>query len=105
MGKVAAELADEAIITSDNPRKESAATIAQQVDAGYRAIKPAGAHIELDRRRAIDEILRRAQPNDTILIAGKGHEIYQEFEDTVIPFDDRAFARETLENLGYKPRK
>lgn len=105
MGKVAAELADEAIITSDNPRKESAATIAQQVDEGFRSVKPAGARVELDRRRAIDEILRMAQPNDTVLIAGKGHEIYQEFEDTVIPFDDRAFARETLENLGYKPRK
>ncbi len=102
MGKVAAELADDVIITSDNPRKESAATIAAQISEGYRSLKPAGAPIELDRRRAIDQILRLAKPGDTVLIAGKGHEIYQEFEDTVIPFDDRAYARETLENLGYK---
>lgn len=105
MGKVAAELADDAIITSDNPRKESAAAIAAQISEGYCAVKPGQAHIELDRRRAIDEILRMARSGDTVLIAGKGHEIYQEFEDTVIPFDDRAYARETLENLGYKGRK
>ena len=105
MGKVAAELADVAVITSDNPRKESAAAIAAQIDAGYRAVKPEGCRIELDRRRAIDDLIRQAQPGDTVLIAGKGHEIYQEFEDTVIPFDDRVYAQETLETLGYKGRK
>ena len=53
----------------------------------------------MDRRRAIDEIIRMAQEGDSVLIAGKGHETYQEFEDTVVPFDDRIYAQETLEVL------
>jgi UDP-N-acetylmuramoyl-L-alanyl-D-glutamate--2,6-diaminopimelate ligase len=101
MGRAAAELADVAVITSDNPRKESAADIASQIQAGYRAVHGIECQIELDRRRAIDEIIRLAQPGDSVLIAGKGHETYQEFEDTVVPFDDRAHAEETLEALGF----
>lgn len=101
MGRVAAELADVAIITTDNPRKESAADIANQIQEGYRAVRGKDCAIELDRRRAIDKIIRMAQPGDTVLIAGKGHETYQEFEDTVVPFDDRAHAAETLESLGF----
>jgi UDP-N-acetylmuramoyl-L-alanyl-D-glutamate--2,6-diaminopimelate ligase len=104
MGKVAAELANFTIITSDNPRKEPAARIASQIEEGYRSVRSEGYRVELDRRRAIEEILRTAQPGDTVLIAGKGHETYQEFEDTVIPFDDRVQAMETLETLGYGPR-
>ena len=101
MGKVAAEQADFAIITSDNPRHESAAEIAQQIEGGFRAVRSDGYRIELDRRRAIQDIIRTARKGDTILIAGKGHETYQEFEDTVVPFDDCVFARETLEELGF----
>ena len=104
MGRVAAELADSTIITTDNPRKESAAHIAAQIEAGYRSVRTTDYHIELDRRRAIDEMIRAAQPQDTVLLAGKGHETYQEFEDTVIPFDDRVHAQETLESLGYGQR-
>jgi UDP-N-acetylmuramoyl-L-alanyl-D-glutamate--2,6-diaminopimelate ligase len=58
--------------------------------------------VELDRKRAISEILSKAKSGDTVLIAGKGHETYQEFADTIIPFDDRVFAREALENCGFK---
>ena len=105
MGRVAAELADWVTITSDNPRKEAPETIAAQVEAGYRQARPEGCRVELDRRRAIDEAIRAAQPGDTVLIAGKGHETYQEFSDTVIPFDDRVHARETLEALGYRGRR
>jgi UDP-N-acetylmuramoyl-L-alanyl-D-glutamate--2,6-diaminopimelate ligase len=101
MGRVAAELADVAVITSDNPRKESAADIANQIQEGYRGFSGKDCRIELDRRRAIDDIIRLAQPGDTVLIAGKGHETYQEFEDTVVPFDDRAHAEETLEAMGF----
>ena len=57
--------------------------------------------MELDRKRAIAEILARAQPGDTVLLAGKGHETYQEFEDTVVPFDDRVYAREALEDMNH----
>ena len=105
MGQVAAQLADWCLITSDNPRKESAAAIASQIEAGYRTVRSEGYHIELDRRRAIDELMREAKAKDTVLIAGKGHETYQEFEDTVVPFDDRVCAQETLENLGFSAAK
>jgi UDP-N-acetylmuramoyl-L-alanyl-D-glutamate--2,6-diaminopimelate ligase len=105
MGRVAARLADFALITSDNPRKESAADIAGQVEIGFRELRQDGYRIELDRRRAIEELIQMAKAGDTVLIAGKGHETYQEFEDTVVPFDDRVHARETLATLGYGARK
>jgi UDP-N-acetylmuramoyl-L-alanyl-D-glutamate--2,6-diaminopimelate ligase len=98
MGRVAAEFADFTLITSDNPRNESPAKIAAQIEEGFRAVKQSGCAVELDRKRAIAEIISMAKPGDTVLLAGKGHETYQEFEDTVVPFDDRIFAREALEN-------
>ena len=97
MGRVAAELADYTIITSDNPRKESPEKIAEQIEEGFREVKGTGYRMELDRRRAIHQIIGEAKPGDTVLIAGKGHETYQEFEDTVVPFDDRVHAREAIE--------
>ena len=73
--------------------------IAAQIEGGYRGVRPDGYAIELDRRRAIEAIIDSAGAGDTVLIAGKGHETYQEFEDTVVPFDDRVIARESLEAL------
>lgn len=101
MGKVAAELADFTLITNDNPRKEQPEKIASQIAEGYRSMRPEGFSIELERRRAIQQILGKAEAGDTVLIAGKGHETYQEFEDTVVPFDDRLHAQEALESLGF----
>ncbi len=101
MGKVAAALADFTLITSDNPRRESPASIAAQIEEGFGSVRKAGYQVELDRRKAIEKIIRLARPGDSVLIAGKGHETYQEFEDTVVPFDDRVYAQETLETLGY----
>jgi len=101
MGKIAAEMADFTIITSDNPRKESAERIAAQIEEGYRSGRQEGYVIELDRQRAIAQILGKAERGDTVLIAGKGHETYQEFENTVVPFDDRVHAQEALEQLGF----
>jgi UDP-N-acetylmuramoyl-L-alanyl-D-glutamate--2,6-diaminopimelate ligase len=105
MGKIAAELADFTIITSDNPRKESATAIISQIEQGYREVRPDRYSIEVDRGRAIQDILRLATPADIVLIAGKGHETYQEFEDTVVPFDDRIHAAEALETMGYRARR
>lgn len=102
MGWVAAELASFTIITTDNPRQEAPAHIAAQIAEGYRLVRRDGYRIELDRQRAIDELIRMAEPGDSVLIAGKGHETYQEFADTIVPFDDRLCARETLEALGYR---
>jgi UDP-N-acetylmuramyl tripeptide synthase len=101
MGKIAAELADVTLITSDNPRKEDPARIAAQIEDGYKSVRDDAYAVELDRRRAIQQILGQAGRGDSVLIAGKGHETYQEFEDTVVPFDDSLHAQETLEALGY----
>ena len=101
MGRIAAELADFTLITSDNPRKEDPAKIAAQVEEGYKSVRSNAYEVELDRRRAIQQIIAQAQPGDSVLLAGKGHETYQEFEDTVVPFDDRVHAQEALETLGF----
>jgi len=102
MGKVAAELADRSIITSDNPRKETPEKIAAMIEEGFRTVRTENYRVELDRRRAIDDIIREARRGDVVLLAGKGHETYQEFQDTVVPFDDRVYAAETLEALGFQ---
>ncbi len=96
MGEVAARLADYTLITNDNPRRESPSHIAGQIQEGYRLVRDDNFGMELDRRRAIEDIINMARPGDTVLIAGKGHETYQEFDDTVFPFDDRVIARDAL---------
>jgi UDP-N-acetylmuramoyl-L-alanyl-D-glutamate--2,6-diaminopimelate ligase len=93
MGRVAALLADEVIVTSDNPRSEDPAAIAEEVAAGLPVA------IELDRRVAITRAVELARPGDVVLIAGKGHERGQEFTDRTIAFDDREVAREALRGL------
>jgi UDP-N-acetylmuramoyl-L-alanyl-D-glutamate--2,6-diaminopimelate ligase len=87
--------ADCAIITSDNPRKEDPAAIISQVERGFRS-----SHYEkiIDRAEAIARSIALAQPRDIVLIAGKGHETYQEFADHTVPFDDIRVARRALEN-------
>ena len=96
MGRVAGELADLVTITTDNPRNENPLVIAKQIADGCSEIKKNGWCIELDRAHAIDKVMRSAMSGDTVLIAGKGHETYQEFDESVIPFDDRDQARTAL---------
>ena len=86
--------ADFAWATADNPRKEPLAQIFADMRAGVTA--PTRVRFVDDRRRAIALALEDAKPGDCVLIAGKGHETYQEFADTVVPFDDRQAARELL---------
>jgi len=99
MGRAGAELSDLAIVTSDNPRSEQPGAIVAEVLAGTE--DAAGAvESEVDRRAAIALALGRARPGDTVVIAGKGHEQGQEFEDgRKVPFDDREVAREELRKL------
>ncbi|MDL5050714.1 UDP-N-acetylmuramoyl-L-alanyl-D-glutamate--2,6-diaminopimelate ligase [Oscillatoria amoena NRMC-F 0135] len=92
MGAVAAEWSDHTIVTSDNPRREEPASIIAAVVEGFGAKKNFET-IE-DRREAIARALEIARPGDTVLLAGKGHETYQEFADEVVPFDDREVVRE-----------
>lgn len=96
MGRVATELADFTIITSDNPRSEDPLAIIDAITAGVVGEKWA---VEPDRRAAIAMALQMAQPGDLVLIAGKGHESYQIFADRTIDFDDRIVARELVEEL------
>lgn len=96
MGRVAAERADLAWVTNDNPRSEDPQQIARDITAG----DPAGRlRVVLDRREAIAAALAAARAGDTVLIAGKGHETTQTIGDQVLPFDDRAIARELLAQL------
>jgi UDP-N-acetylmuramoyl-L-alanyl-D-glutamate--2,6-diaminopimelate ligase len=95
MGRIAAELADVPILTSDNPRSEDPAAIAEQVLAGMNG-EPA---VELDRRAAIARAIELAEPGDVVVIAGKGHERGQEIAGRIVPFDDREVASEALRAL------
>jgi UDP-N-acetylmuramoyl-L-alanyl-D-glutamate--2,6-diaminopimelate ligase len=95
MGRVADENADYSIITSDNPRKEDPAAIIAEAAKGFRSDRYEKI---VDRAEAIARAIELAQPRDIILIAGKGHEPYQEFADHTIPFDDIQVARRALEN-------
>jgi UDP-N-acetylmuramoyl-L-alanyl-D-glutamate--2,6-diaminopimelate ligase len=92
MGKIAAELADVTIVTSDNPRSEEPLAIIQDVLQG------AGMDVEIDpdRRSAIERAIELAEDGDVVVIAGKGHEQGQDVSGTVTPFDDRVVAREAL---------
>ena len=95
MARVADQNADYSIITSDNTRKEDPDAIIADAEKGFRSD-----HYEkiTDRAEAIGRAIELAQPRDIILIAGKGHEPYQEFADHTIPFDDIQVARRALEN-------
>ncbi len=99
MGRAGAELADLVVVTSDNPRSEDPAAIVAEVAAGAQGA--AALRVEVDRRAAIALALGEAEPGDTVVIAGKGHEQGQEFEaGRKLPFDDRDVAREELRKLG-----
>jgi UDP-N-acetylmuramoyl-L-alanyl-D-glutamate--2,6-diaminopimelate ligase len=100
MGRLAATLADVAIVTSDNPRHEDPQAIIAEILTGMDpATDPAicaAIHVEPDRRAAINLAIAQAQPGDIVLIAGKGHEDYQILGDVKHHFDDREVAREAL---------
>jgi UDP-N-acetylmuramoyl-L-alanyl-D-glutamate--2,6-diaminopimelate ligase len=98
MGEIGARLADRMWVTSDNPRSESPTAIIDQIVEGVRrAPAPEGRWVtEPDRATAIRQALTWAQPGDTVVIAGKGHETYQIVGSTTRPFDDREIAREIL---------
>ncbi|MCC5023561.1 MAG: UDP-N-acetylmuramoyl-L-alanyl-D-glutamate--2,6-diaminopimelate ligase [Candidatus Synoicihabitans palmerolidicus] len=94
MMKAVQERADFTFATADNPRREALSQIFADMETGVTTPEKL-TWIE-DRRRAISLALDIAKPGDSLLIAGKGHEPYQEFADTVVPFDDRLVARELI---------
>jgi UDP-N-acetylmuramoyl-L-alanyl-D-glutamate--2,6-diaminopimelate ligase len=107
MGMVAARLSDVVVITSDNPRSEDPARIVEEIKRGADSeVRQSNADVMvvLDRRDAILASVARATAGDVVLIAGKGHEKYQEVGGRTFPFDDVAIAREGLEARRAKPR-
>ncbi|MCZ7612010.1 MAG: hypothetical protein M5T52_00270 [Ignavibacteriaceae bacterium] len=94
MGKIATELSDDVIVTSDNPRNENPSEIIEDIKAGittdnYKVIE--------DREKAIEEAIKKSQKNSVILIAGKGHEDYQEIGNVRHHFSDKEIAKNILE--------
>ena len=98
MGEIAGELADYCILTSDNPRNEDPMAILDAIEAG---IKPTGCEYVVieNRREAIRYALKFADPGDVVVLAGKGHETYQEIRGVKHPFDEKVVVRELLEEI------
>jgi UDP-N-acetylmuramoyl-L-alanyl-D-glutamate--2,6-diaminopimelate ligase len=95
MGRLARELADVAIVTSDNPRSEDPLAIIREIVAGADDLV-----VEPDRRTAIAQAIELAERGDVVVIAGKGHEQGQEIAGRTLPFDDREVARDALRRLA-----
>jgi UDP-N-acetylmuramoyl-L-alanyl-D-glutamate--2,6-diaminopimelate ligase len=95
MAEIVDRHADYAIITSDNPRKENPETIIAEIERGFRSNRYEKI---TDRTQAISRAVALARPRDIVLIAGKGHENYQEFADHTVPFDDIQVARRAIED-------
>lgn len=99
MGAISGNIADFTVITSDNPRTEEPERIINDIEVGMQ--KTDGKYIKItDRRQAIKFALENAQDGDIIILAGKGHETYQQFKDKTIHFDEREVVDELLKELG-----
>jgi UDP-N-acetylmuramoyl-L-alanyl-D-glutamate--2,6-diaminopimelate ligase len=96
MGAVAATMADRVVVTSDNPRSEAPDSIINAIISGVPGDYRDRVVSDPDRRRAFMLAFQQARPGDVVVIAGKGHETTQTIGDRVLPFDDRAIAREIL---------
>ena len=99
MASIASELSDKAVLTSDNPRNEDPDVIISEMEAGVAAQNYKKVLAITDRKQAIKTACQLAQPNDIILIAGKGHETYQEIKGVRQDFDDMQIVKEILEQL------
>ncbi|PWU22771.1 MAG: UDP-N-acetylmuramoyl-L-alanyl-D-glutamate--2,6-diaminopimelate ligase [Bdellovibrio sp.] len=117
MVQIAENLSDEVILTSDNPRHEDPEKILDQMEAGAKSARgtqgsrsdpansfaahaPAKIRRQVDRKKAIGEALASCRPEDVVLIAGKGHELYQQVGEERIPFSDLAVVREFIGQVG-----
>jgi UDP-N-acetylmuramoyl-L-alanyl-D-glutamate--2,6-diaminopimelate ligase len=100
MAGIAADLSDKIIITSDNPRTENPETIIEEMEAGVAPHNYKKTVSIVDRKQAIKTACQLAQANDIILIAGKGHETYQEINGVRHDFDDMKIVKEMLDQLN-----
>jgi UDP-N-acetylmuramoyl-L-alanyl-D-glutamate--2,6-diaminopimelate ligase len=99
MGEVACKLSDKVVFTSDNPRSEDAGTILKDMEAGLNTAARRKFISIIDRREAIKTAVSLSKPADIVLVAGKGHEKYQEIKGVKKPFDDKAVLREVIEMM------
>lgn len=104
MGEVSGNLADLTVITSDNPRFEEPQAIIDDIKTGMA--KTSGKYVEIsDRKEAIRYVIRNGQKGDVIVLAGKGHEDYQEIKGVKYPMDERVLIREVLEELAAEEKE
>lgn len=99
MALIASELSDRAILTSDNPRSEDPQTILQEMQKGVPGQNFKKVLVQIDRKEAIRMAVAMANPGDIIMIAGKGHENYQEIKGVKYPFDDKAILQSTFNEM------
>lgn len=99
MGEVACQLSDKVVFTSDNPRSEDADVILREMEAGLNTAEKRKYISVTDRREAIKTAVSLSGPADILLVAGKGHEKYQEIRGVKYPFDDKAVLREIFETM------
>ena len=99
MALIAAELSDKVILTTDNPRSEEPMDILQQMKEGVSATQSKKVLIQVDRNEAIRMAVTLANKGDIILLAGKGHENYQEIKGVKYPFDDKAILQSTFQEM------
>ena len=102
MAKIACDLSDKVILTSDNPRFEEPGDILKDMQAGVSPSNFRKTLVIEDRREAIKAACAMAEPNDIILVAGKGHETYQEIKGVRSDFDDRKVLSEMLNLMHQK---
>jgi UDP-N-acetylmuramoyl-L-alanyl-D-glutamate--2,6-diaminopimelate ligase len=99
MGEVACQLSDKVVFTSDNPRSEEAGDILKDMEMGLNSAARRKFISISDRKEAIKTAVTLSQPSDIVLVAGKGHEKYQDIKGVKYPFDDKAVLREIFEVL------
>lgn len=98
MAKIAENIANKVVITSDNPRSEDPQQIITDILSGIKSLDSNKIIVEIDRKEAINQAIKIAKNEDIVVIAGKGHEDYQILKDKTIHFDDREEARKALES-------
>jgi UDP-N-acetylmuramoyl-L-alanyl-D-glutamate--2,6-diaminopimelate ligase len=100
MGEVACQLSDKVVFTSDNPRSEDADEILREMEVGLNTAERRKYISVTDRKEAIKTAVGLSRPADILLVAGKGHEKYQEIKGVKYPFDDKAVLREIFETMN-----
>ena len=101
MGEISGKVADYTIVTSDNPRTEDPLKIIEQIEEGVKKTK-GKYEVVIDRTKAIEKAIKMANKKDIIILAGKGHEPYQEINGEKFDFDERVIVRDIIEKMSSK---